>query len=155
MYVERAGGALERRADRRLRPGGRFVIDSSSSPHGQGHDITFAQIAAERLHAAPAAIELRFGDSATSPPGVGTFGSRSVAQAGSAVALAAEALVGEARALAAHLLGVAPTRSGLTADGFRRRRAGRSPGPSSPRPPPTRAAARRAGAGPAAGGGSL
>jgi aerobic carbon-monoxide dehydrogenase large subunit len=105
LYVERAGGAFEG-AEIALETGGRFRIASSSSPHGQGHDITFAQIAAERLAVAPDVIELRFGDSATSPPGVGTFGSRSVSQAGSAVALAADELLTAARLLAARLLGV-------------------------------------------------
>ena len=81
-----------------LRPGGRFLVASSSSPHGQGHDITFAQIAADRLQVPLQDIELRFGDSATTPAGVGTFGSRSVAMAGSAVAVAAERLVQRARA---------------------------------------------------------
>ena len=104
LYVERAGGAFET-AEVTLEPGGRFQIGSSSSPHGQGHDITFAQIAADRLSVRPDAVTLRFGDSATSPPGVGTFGSRSVSQAGSAVALAADGLVAAARVLAAELLG--------------------------------------------------
>jgi carbon-monoxide dehydrogenase large subunit len=117
MYVERAGGAFES-ARIELHAGGRFVIDSSSSPHGQGHDITFAQIAADRLQTEPGMIELRFGDSASSPGGVGTFGSRSVAQAGSAVALAADAMVGEGAGLAAHLLGVDVGAVALTAGGF-------------------------------------
>ena len=104
LYVERAGGAWESAAIELL-SGGRFAISSSSRPHGQGHDITFAQIAADRLQAPIDAIALSFGDSATSPPGVGTFGSRSVAMAGSAVALAASELVTRARALAAELLG--------------------------------------------------
>jgi carbon-monoxide dehydrogenase large subunit len=102
VYVERAGGAFES-AEVELLPGGRFAIASSSNPHGQGHDITFAQIAADRLQASVSAIELRFGDSATTPPGVGTFGSRSVAMAGSAVAVAADRLVEQARALASEV----------------------------------------------------
>ncbi|MFZ1994120.1 MAG: xanthine dehydrogenase family protein molybdopterin-binding subunit [Solirubrobacteraceae bacterium] len=102
LYVERAGGAFES-AEIELLPGGRFVIASSSSPHGQGHDITFAQIAADRLQVPVDAIELRFGDSATTPPGVGTFGSRSVAMAGSAVAVAADQLVERGRALSAEV----------------------------------------------------
>jgi carbon-monoxide dehydrogenase large subunit len=102
LYVERAGGAFES-AEIELLAGGRFAIASSSSPHGQGHDITFAQIAADRLHVPVDAIELHFGDSATTPPGVGTFGSRSVAMAGSAVAVAADQLVERARALAAEV----------------------------------------------------
>jgi carbon-monoxide dehydrogenase large subunit len=102
LYVERAGGAFES-AEIELLAGGRFAVASSSSPHGQGHDITFAQIAAERLHVPVDAIELHFGDSATTPPGVGTFGGRSVAMAGSAVAVAADQLVQRARALAAEV----------------------------------------------------
>jgi carbon-monoxide dehydrogenase large subunit len=107
LYVERGGGAWESAAIV-LRAGGRFAIASSSRPHGQGHDITFAQIAADRLRAPVDAIELSFGDSATSPPGVGTFGSRSAAMAGSAVARAADELVTRGRALAVELLGADP-----------------------------------------------
>lgn len=117
LYVERAGGGWEA-AEIELVGGGRFEIASSSSPHGQGHDITFAQIAAQRLYVAPDAIRLRFGDSATSPPGVGTFGSRSVSQAGSAVALAADELVGEATRRVAQRLGVDPSTVLLNAAGF-------------------------------------
>ena len=117
LWVERAGGAWES-AEAELLPGGRIAIAASSRPHGQGHDITFAQIAADRLHAPLEAIELRFGDSSSSPAGVGTFGSRSVAQAGSAVALAAEDLVGAGRQAAAASLGVAPEVVELTGAGF-------------------------------------
>ncbi len=117
LYVERAGGGWET-AEIALAPGGRFEVASSSSPHGQGHDITFAQIAAERLQVSPDAVGLTFGDSATSPPGVGTFGSRSVSQAGSAVALAADQLVLRATERAAQRLGVEPSAVRPTAGGF-------------------------------------
>jgi carbon-monoxide dehydrogenase large subunit len=70
------------------------------------------------LLVSPDAVDLRFGDSATTPPGVGTFGSRSVAQGGSAVALAAEELVARARARAAELLGTAPDGVSHGVDGF-------------------------------------
>jgi carbon-monoxide dehydrogenase large subunit len=65
-------------------------VRSSSAPHGQGHDTTFAQIVADRLGIPIEDVELRFGDSAEVPAGVGTFGGRSVAMAGSAVAVAAD-----------------------------------------------------------------
>ncbi|HEX8977463.1 MAG TPA: xanthine dehydrogenase family protein molybdopterin-binding subunit, partial [Solirubrobacteraceae bacterium] len=123
LYVERAGGAFES-AVIALHRDGRFVIRSSSSPHGQGHDITFAQIAAERLRVGVAQIELRFGDSASSPPGTGTFGSRSVAQAGSAVAQAADQVVAEGRRRAAARLGLEVEAVELTEAGFRSSRAG-------------------------------
>lgn len=117
LFVERAGGAWET-AQITLASDGSFEIASSSSPHGQGHDITFAQIAAARLHVRVDAVRLSFGDSATSPPGVGTFGSRSVSQAGSAVALACEELVRRAAARASERLGVDQAAVRLTAEGF-------------------------------------
>jgi aerobic carbon-monoxide dehydrogenase large subunit len=103
MYVERAGGQWES-AEIELEPSGTVVIASSASPHGQGHETTFAQIAADRLGLEMDRIVMRFGDSATVPRGVGTFGSRSVAMAGSAIFVAADKLILGARPLAAHLL---------------------------------------------------
>jgi carbon-monoxide dehydrogenase large subunit len=98
LYVERAAGQWEA-AKIGIEEGG-IVVSSSASPHGQGHDITFAQVAADRLGVDPSAVALRFGD----PAGVGTFGSRSTAVAGSAVALAADELLERARSLAAQRL---------------------------------------------------
>jgi len=103
MYVERAGGSFEE-ARATLEPDGRVVIHSSTSPHGQGHDTTFAQIAAERLHLDPADVVLEFGDSALVPAGTGTFGSRSVAVGGSAVARAVDELGKRCLQAAARLL---------------------------------------------------
>jgi carbon-monoxide dehydrogenase large subunit len=100
MYVERSGGLVES-ADAALEPDGRVVIRSSTSPHGQGHDITFAQIAAERLGIELDDVMLEFGDSAVVPGGAGTFASRSVAMGGSAVALAVEKLREECDRVAA------------------------------------------------------
>ena len=91
MYVERSGGQfesaeIERAAD------GTVTIRSSASPHGQGHATTFAQIAAERLGIDVSAVTMEFGDSALVPAGTGTFASRSVAMAGSAIVRAIEDL---------------------------------------------------------------
>jgi aerobic carbon-monoxide dehydrogenase large subunit len=122
MYVERAGGRFES-AKAALRPDGTVRVRGSTSPHGQGHDTTFAQVAAERLGLEVEDVELEFGDSATAPPGIGTFGSRSVAVGGAAVAQAADELREGCLAAAARVLGVARgevswTGGGLaTADG--------------------------------------
>jgi carbon-monoxide dehydrogenase large subunit len=105
MYVERAGGLFEG-AQASVEPSGRVAIRSSTSPHGQGHDTTFAQIAAERLHLDPDEIELAFGDSGLVPGGAGTFASRSVAMGGSAVARAVDELAGRCIRAAARLLDV-------------------------------------------------
>jgi aerobic carbon-monoxide dehydrogenase large subunit len=91
MYVERAGGLFET-AEAELLPTGRLLVRSGSSPHGQGHDTTFAQLAAERLGVGLEDVELRFGDSREVPRGVGTFASRSVAMGGSAVVQAVDQL---------------------------------------------------------------
>jgi carbon-monoxide dehydrogenase large subunit len=102
MYVERAGGQFET-ADAELLPTGRLLVRSGSSPHGQGHDTTFAQLAAERLGVGLEDVELRFGDSREVPRGVGTFASRSVAMGGSAVVQAVDALKEQCDAVAARL----------------------------------------------------
>jgi carbon-monoxide dehydrogenase large subunit len=107
LYVERAAGQWES-ATASVDPSGRVVIASSASPHGQGHDVTFAQIAGDRLGVGLDRIVLRFGDSEAVPAGVGTFGSRSIAVAGSAVLLAVDQLLEHGRRLVAHLLGFAP-----------------------------------------------
>jgi len=64
------------------------VVRTGSSPHGQGHETTFAQIAADALGVDPACVEVRWGDSFEIPQGMGTFASRSVTVGGSALLLA-------------------------------------------------------------------
>ena len=98
VYVERAGGMFEA-AEVEVRPDGEVVVRSSASPHGQGHATTFAQIAAERLGVELEDVSLEFSDSAEVPRGVGTFGSRSLTMAGSALALALDKLEERAREL--------------------------------------------------------
>jgi aerobic carbon-monoxide dehydrogenase large subunit len=99
MYVERAGGQFET-AEAELLPNGKLLVRSGSSPHGQGHDTTFAQLAAQRLGVGVDDVELRFGDSKEVPRGVGTFASRSVAMGGSAVVQAVDALKQKIEAVA-------------------------------------------------------
>jgi carbon-monoxide dehydrogenase large subunit len=91
LYVERAGPGWET-ARLRLEDDGSLVLFTGSSPHGQGHETTFAQIAAEELEITPEMVEVRWGDSHEIPKGVGTFASRSVTVGGSAALLAAREL---------------------------------------------------------------
>jgi carbon-monoxide dehydrogenase large subunit len=105
MYVERGGGTWES-AEVTVEPSGRVIVRSGASPHGQGHETTFAQIAADRLGIDSGDVVLRFGDSAVVPRGVGTFASRSVAMGGSAIVVALDRVLEKMRRLAAHLLGV-------------------------------------------------
>ncbi|HSC01719.1 MAG TPA: xanthine dehydrogenase family protein molybdopterin-binding subunit [Solirubrobacteraceae bacterium] len=99
MYVERAGGNWESARVTVLKDGG-VIARSGSSPHGQGHETTFAQIVADRLGIDPNEVELRFGEI----PGVGTYASRSTAMGGSALVEASERIVEEATRAAAERL---------------------------------------------------
>jgi aerobic carbon-monoxide dehydrogenase large subunit len=114
MYIERAGGLWES-AVVRVEPDGRVVVRTGSSPHGQGHETTFAQIAADELGVEPDAVEIRWGDSAELP-GVGTFASRSVAMGGSAVATAARELAERARAAGVSVAELAASEGGAEAE---------------------------------------
>lgn len=105
MYVERAGGGWESAAVS-LEPDGRVVVRTGSSPHGQGHETTFAQLAADELGVGLDDVTVLWGDTASVPPGTGTFGSRSIAVGGSAVLQAVEHVKQRARVLGAHLLAV-------------------------------------------------
>jgi aerobic carbon-monoxide dehydrogenase large subunit len=91
LYVERAGPGWET-ARLRLERDGSIVLWTGSSPHGQGHETTFAQIVAEELDLHPDTVEVRWGDSFEIPDGVGTFASRSTTIGGSAALLAAREL---------------------------------------------------------------
>ena len=67
-------------------PDGSVIIHVGMQNHGQGHETSLAQIAAHELGLDPAQISIRYGDTATSPFGFGTFASRSIVFAGGAVA---------------------------------------------------------------------
>ena len=79
-----------------MRADGRVIARSGSTPTGQGHETTFAQIVADRLRVGVGEVEMRFGDTAEVPPGVGTFASRSVAMGGSALVQAADRILEQA-----------------------------------------------------------
>jgi len=79
------------------------------SPHGQGHETTWSQIAADLLGYDVDEIEVLHGDTAVVPLGMDTYGSRSLAVGGVALYFAAERIVAKARLIAAHKLGVEPS----------------------------------------------
>ena len=87
LYVERCGPGWE--SARVSVENGRVVCRTGSTPHGQGHETTFAQIVADELEVDPDDVEIRWGDSRDAPSGVGTFASRSVIAGGSALVVAA------------------------------------------------------------------
>src|SRR5260370_41486570 len=79
------GLALVESAQVRIHPTGSAQVFVGSHAHGQGHETTFAQIAADTLGLPYDSIEIRHRDTAQGPPfGYGTYGSRSLAVGGMA-----------------------------------------------------------------------
>jgi carbon-monoxide dehydrogenase large subunit len=88
----------------RVLPTGTVHVVTGTAPHGQGHETTWAQITADRLGIDPADVEVLHSDTAVSPHGLDTYGSRSLAVGGVAVAMATDQIIAKARAIAAHQL---------------------------------------------------
>lgn len=88
----------------RIHSDGKVTLFSGSHSHGQGHDITYSQIAADRLGIDIDDITLIEGDTDMVPFGNGTWGSRSLTVGGSAMMIAADKVAARARQIAAHML---------------------------------------------------
>ncbi len=88
----------------RLLPTGKVEVVTGTSPHGQGHETAWSQIASSILGVPVEDIEVIHSDTGRAPYGMDTYGSRSLAVGGQAIKLAAERLVEKARIIAAHQL---------------------------------------------------
>ena len=88
----------------RVHPTGKVTVYTGTHSHGQGHETTFAQIAADELGVSLEDVEVVHGDTGQIPFGMGTYGSRSAAVGGSALVMALGKVKEKARKIAAHLL---------------------------------------------------
>ncbi|HEX2155292.1 MAG TPA: xanthine dehydrogenase family protein molybdopterin-binding subunit [Acidimicrobiia bacterium] len=88
----------------RVNPDGSVTTIIGTGPTGQGHETTWAQIVSRQLGIDEEKIRVRHGDTAESPMGIGTFGSRSAAVDGPATHQAALEVKAKAAKIAAHLL---------------------------------------------------
>lgn len=92
-----------------LEADGNVTVHTRQIPHGQGHETTLAQVAADELGVPVEAVRVRYGDTDFSPFGImGTGGSRSAAMAGGAVGVAAHTLREHIVDIAADLLEASP-----------------------------------------------
>lgn len=89
----------------RIEPTGKVTIMTGASPHGQGQETSFAQIAADELGVDLDDVTVIHGDTAIVQYGIGTFGSRATAVGGTAAFEAIQKLKEKATKLAAHILG--------------------------------------------------
>ncbi|MGZ4603247.1 MAG: xanthine dehydrogenase family protein molybdopterin-binding subunit, partial [Kineosporiaceae bacterium] len=89
----------------RMNPDGSVVVSVGTSPHGQGHETAFAQIAADALGGISMdRITVRHGDTATVQEGIGTMGSRAIPVCGPAVLRSSDKVRRKLVQIAAHLL---------------------------------------------------
>ncbi len=89
----------------RMNPDGSVVVSVGTSPHGQGHETAFAQIASDALGGIPVErISVRHGDTQTVQEGIGTMGSRAMAVGGPAVHRSSDQVRRKLLRIAAHLL---------------------------------------------------
>ena len=98
-----------------LEADGTVSVYTQQMPHGQGHETTLAQVAADELGVPIEQVRVRYGDTSLTPFGLaGTGGSRSAPMAGGAVTYSARALRGHILDVAADLLEA--TRDDLVVD---------------------------------------
>ncbi|MCA9858664.1 MAG: xanthine dehydrogenase family protein molybdopterin-binding subunit, partial [Thermomicrobiales bacterium] len=103
-YVEICGFGPFESSTVRVEKGGQVTIYTGISPHGQGQETTFAQLAAEYLGADFDTVEVFHGDTANTPQGNGTMGSRGLATGGAALMMSIDKLRIKACQIAAHIL---------------------------------------------------
>lgn len=105
-YVEVCGFGWDT-ATVRVNGDGTVTIYTGISPHGQGQETTFAQMAADVLGVQPEDVTVLYGDTDLGP-GSGTMGSRGTAVGGTAVYRAANEVREKMREIAAHMMEAAP-----------------------------------------------
>ena len=76
----------------KIDPSGAVTVMTGCSPHGQGEETTFAQIAADELGVGMDDVQVVHGDTAIVQYGIGTFGSRGTAVGGPALYYACQEL---------------------------------------------------------------
>jgi len=99
-----ARAGLYESATVRVNATGGLVVMTGSHSHGQGHETSFAQVVADMIGIDEGMVEIVHGDTANTPMGMGTYGSRSLAVGGSAMVRATEKIINKAKKIAAHLM---------------------------------------------------
>ncbi len=103
-YVEICGFGPYESSTVRVEPSGAVTIFTGISPHGQGQETTFAQMAADHIGADFESVVVQHGDTGNTPQGNGTMGSRGLAVGGAALMRSLRKVQDKAKQIAAHLL---------------------------------------------------
>ena len=103
-----AGAGLWESSTVRVHPTGKVTVLTGTSPHGQGHETSFAQIVSAELGVPMDDVDVLHGDTDRQQFGTGTFGSRSLAVGGGALLLSLKKVKEKALKIAAHELNTDP-----------------------------------------------
>ncbi len=99
-----AGVGLYESAEIRMSPTGTVTVFTGCQTQGQGHETAFAQVVADRLGVPFENVTVVHGDTREVQWGHGTYGSRSLAVGGSAIAKACDKVIEKGKKVAAHVL---------------------------------------------------
>jgi carbon-monoxide dehydrogenase large subunit len=91
-----------------VEPDGSVNVSTGLHSHGQGHETTFAQVAADALGVELDDVKVSFGDTGSDPFGSGTYASRSAVVGGGAVMRASRDVREKLLRLAAHAMEANP-----------------------------------------------
>ena len=106
--IRSGGGVFAReRAKAALQPDGHLVVTTSQTPHGQGHETTLAQVAADEMGVPLEHVRVVYGDTRQAPFTVlGTGASRASTWASGAVIMTTRKLKEQILAIASEMLEV-------------------------------------------------
>ncbi len=102
-YVDNTG-VFNERMELRFDPSGEVTILAGTLSHGQGHETTYAQMAADWLGVPEDKIHLAQADTDEIAIGRGTYASRSMMIGGSALRAAADDVIERGKRFAAHFM---------------------------------------------------
>lgn len=92
----------------RMEPNGEVLVALGTMPHGQGTATAVTQVVADELGVEPQNIRVVYGDTAQTPYGLGTGGSRNAVVSGGASQRAAAVVKEKLLKIAGHLLEISP-----------------------------------------------
>ncbi len=109
-YVESSIGTPKERAEIKVRPDGMIDLVIGTQPSGQGHETSFAQVAADLIGVDVAQVKIIIGDTDIVSVGGGSHSGRSMRHAATVIALGVEDLIAKGKRLAALKFDVPPER---------------------------------------------
>jgi len=103
-YVESSIGTPVEQTEIYIRPEGHVEVVIGTQPSGQGHETSFAQVAAEWLGLPVSDVRIVMGDTDVVKVGGGSHSGRSMRMAGTVIVMAADELIEEGKEVAAEVL---------------------------------------------------